>query len=97
MAERSNRRFRVSSPVEFDDITPDEMNALEQRIDLGDGHSPGWLSNLVWNTRNNYLAHPETTFDARTVRMLVEGFMAEIRRLRATGTGTTDRRPEDGC
>lgn len=42
----------------------------------------GWLSTLVWNTRNNYLAWPDSKIDATAVRMIVEGFLAEIQELK---------------
>lgn len=69
-----------------DDITPEAINALLHEYVVGETRSgqpiTGWLSTLVWNTRNNYLAFPESTFEAKQVRMLVEGFMAEIAELR---------------
>lgn len=63
----------------------DAINALRHEYDLN-GHT-GWLSTLVWNTRNNYLAWPDGKIEARAVRMIVEGFLAEIATLRAELAG----------
>jgi len=54
------------------------INALT--IDLPGG---GWLSTLVWNTRNDYLGLPGSTFSAERVQMICEGFLAEVEHLRS--------------
>lgn len=51
----------------------DQINALRHEFPSG-----GWLTNLVWNVRNNYSAWPEGTTPNETVRMIVEGFLAEL-------------------
>lgn len=61
----------------------DEINALSTRLPDG-----GWLSTLVWNTRNNYLAWPDGTFPAQQVQLIVEGFLAEIEAIRASNEST---------
>jgi hypothetical protein len=68
----------------------DQINALRTRIGSGDG--AGYLSNQVWNMRNRYLANPNGTFTAVEVRVLVEGFLAEI----AT-PGNADCAGDDSC
>lgn len=50
-----------------------EINALRTTYE-----DTGWLSTLVFNTRNSYLAFSQVTFSAAQVRMLVEGFLAEL-------------------
>lgn len=72
--------------TDSDNLTPEAINALRHEFVVGEDSSgndiTGWLSTLVWNTRNNYLMWPDSTFSAKQVRMLVEGFMAEIERLK---------------
>lgn len=60
------------------DVTPDEINALNTSWPMGP-NTTGYLSNLVWNLRNQYLMWPNSTVDASSVKRLVEGFMAELR------------------
>lgn len=62
------------------------MNALRTTFPNG-----GWLSTLVWNTRNSYLGLPESTFPAQHMQMIVEGFLEEVESLRVQ---LADR-PED--
>ncbi len=47
----------------------------------------GWLSTLVWNTRNVYLSAPESHFPAKQVQLIVEGFLEEIQTLKASQGG----------
>ena len=56
----------------------DAINALTTAFPNG-----GWLSNLVWNTRNSYMAHPGGQFPAEQVQMICEGFLAEVATLRS--------------
>jgi hypothetical protein len=44
----------------------------------------GSLSNVVWNVRNQYLAHPGCHIEAETVQWSVEGFLAEIATLKTS-------------
>lgn len=64
----------------------DQINALRHRFDLGqyyeNNSGEGWLSTLVWNVRNNYCAWPDGKIQALTVKMLVEGFLAEIEEIK---------------
>ena len=55
----------------------DIINALH--TDLPDG---GWLSTLLWNTRNTYLSTPEATFSAQQMQMVVEGLLTEVANLK---------------
>lgn len=52
----------------------DAINALAHEFP----NNGGWLSTLVWNVRNDYLTWPDGKIDARAVRLIVEGFLAEI-------------------
>lgn len=74
--ERVPPWYKAPRGHEPDWFTPDDINAL--RTEYGEDGGMGWLSTLVWNTRNNYLAMPDCTFSATQMRMVVEGFMAEL-------------------
>ena len=52
----------------------------------------GWLSTLVWNVRNAYLAWPEGKTENRSVRWMVEGFLEEIQDLERVRDDLTDWR-----
>lgn len=56
----------------------EQINRLRTRV-MPD--RKGWLSTLVWNLRDSYLAWPEDKTDNRSVRWVVEGFLEEIRDL----------------
>lgn len=57
----------------------------EDRRDL----TCGYLSTLVWNIRNRYSASPDAaTFTADEMRMVVEGFLAEVVSLRLDHSGS---------
>lgn len=54
------------------------IDALTTKFESPNGSPGGSLATLVFNTRNSYMALPDRTFDSTTVRMIVEGFLAEI-------------------
>jgi hypothetical protein len=75
-----------------DNLTPEAINALQHKFVMERQHTEGdpisgYLSTLVWNTRNNYLAVPGCSFSAEQVRAIVEGFMAEVARIEAGQSG----------
>lgn len=49
----------------------------------------GWLSTLVWNISNRFLAHPDGTFTAGEMRMVVDGFLAEIAAMKEAESART--------
>ena len=61
------------------------INALRTTLPNG-----GWLSILVWNTRNSYLTWPESSFPALHMQMLVEGFLEEVESLKAQLPGAPE-------
>lgn len=69
-------RAPVGAPEGY--ASTEAINALRTTFE-----DTGWLSTLVWNTRNNYLGVPGHTFTGAQMRMVVEGFLAEIASLRA--------------
>lgn len=58
------------------DTESDRINALQHQF--GEDGYHGWLSTLTWNIRNRYSAHPDGVIEASAVRLLVEGFLAEV-------------------
>lgn len=56
-----------------DSFSLDAVNALTTEYD-----PKGWLSTLVWNIRNKYLTWPTMKFTSGEMRMVIEGFMAEL-------------------
>lgn len=81
-AGRRYYRAPKDAPDGFDN--PDALNALTTEYEDG-----GWLSTLVWNTRNTYLAIPEATFTADQMRMVCEGFLVEVAALRVARSGSS--------
>lgn len=84
--ERGQRYYRPPLPgLPEGQAMVDLINSLrtEYAIEGGIPERPdstgGWLSTLVWNIRNRYLAWPDTaTFTADEMRMVVEGFLSEV-------------------
>lgn len=64
-----------SAPVGAVEDESGAINALRTAYE-----GSGWLSTLVWNVRNEYLAWPDEK--NTSVRMIVEGFLAEIEAMR---------------
>lgn len=63
---------------EADDLVVDNLQKLKARIKINGSREDGYLSNLVSNVRNRYLAVPNSPFTSQEVRWLVEGFIAEL-------------------
>lgn len=82
VGEKVKRYYRppMTPPDGYDG--PDAINALQTTYDPQGDVTEGWLSTLVWNTRNTYLGMPDATFPAEHMRMVCEGFLAEVARLR---------------
>lgn len=70
-----------------------QIDALQHRYAEGPPGYGGWLSTLVHNLRNAYLAWPDGKTENASVQALVEGFLAEIEELRAH-IGASEEAPD---
>lgn len=76
------------TPVGFDALDVSAaIDALETRYEPYTPDTAGWLANLVHNVYGRVVAFPAEDVDSTSVRMLIEGFLAELRTARDCASG----------
>lgn len=78
--------YRQPQGLDFD--VHDAINDLVTRYEPYSATTAGWLSNLAHNVYGRVLAFPDQDVDSTSVRMLVEGFLAELHAARTNGSSS---------